>query len=95
MQALAEHLPNHLIPQDVASGMHLICDLGPALAGLCDRDVAAIGQKAGLSLRALSLYPEAPDGLQGVVMGYAAFDEAALINAVERLAVALGSSEQG
>ncbi len=95
MQALADFLPNHLIPQDVASGMHLICDLGPALAGLHDVDVAAIGQKAGLSLRALSRYPEAPDGLQGVVMGYASFDEAALTNAVERLAVALIGSEQG
>ena len=95
LQALTDHLPDHLIPQDVASGMHLVCDLGPALRGRRDTEVVGIGQSAGLTLRALSRYPEAPEGLQGVVMGYAAFDDAALIDGVRLLAVALGASEQG
>lgn len=84
MAALASALPGIVIPRDIASGMHLVCDLG--LGTPPDREVAAMARAAGLGLRALSTYPEAPATLSGLVLGFAAFPEAALDAGVARLA---------
>ena len=94
LQALEAQLPGYLIPQDIASGMHLVCDLGPELKGMRDADVVAKGASVGLTLRALSQYPQAPDNLQGIVMGYAAFDDIRLVQAVRDLAAVLTASKK-
>lgn len=85
LEALRHDLEGWLEPRDIASGMHLVCGLGPKLAGQGDRDIAEAAQEAGLELRPLSGYRHAPEGLRGLVLGYAAFDDAALREGVARL----------
>ncbi|PWE32449.1 PLP-dependent aminotransferase family protein [Maritimibacter sp. 55A14] len=85
--AITAEIPDLLIAPPDPSGMHLVAGLGPALAGrVHDREIAAAAQEAGLTLRALSAYATGPGARQGLVLGYAAFDEAALRDAVARLA---------
>lgn len=68
------------------AGMHLTCPLGPALAGrVSDRQIAMMGDAAGLYLRALSTHSVLPDPPQGLLLGYAAFDDTALRDAAARL----------
>ncbi len=93
--ALARHLPDHLTAPKDPSGMHLVCGLGPALDGRRDTEVAALADKAGLTLRPLSAYWPGGSGPQGLVIGYAGFDARTLEDAVARLARALDAPQPG
>ncbi|MDK3018883.1 MocR-like pyridoxine biosynthesis transcription factor PdxR [Pseudodonghicola flavimaris] len=65
-----------------ASGMHLCLPLAGALADRSDdRAIAAAAAPAGLSPRALSSHSVLPDPPQGLLLGYAGFDEATLTQA--------------
>ncbi|RVV98851.1 PLP-dependent aminotransferase family protein [Mesobaculum littorinae] len=85
LQLLRSRLDGWLVPQDAGSGMHLVCRPGERLDGRSDRDIAAAAQEAGIDCRALSSYPLAPEGLNGLVLGFSAFDEAQLTRGVEIL----------
>lgn len=93
--AIARHLPDHLTAPPDASGMHLVCGLGPALHGRRDTEIAARADKAGVNLRPLSTYWPGGGGPQGLVLGYAGFDANDLEDAVARLAHALGLPQPG
>ncbi|MGZ2258024.1 MocR-like pyridoxine biosynthesis transcription factor PdxR [Roseobacter sp. A03A-229] len=78
------------------SGMHLCCPLRPALAADCrDVEIAAACGAAGLTVRALSAHCVLPDAPQGLLLGYAGFDEAALSAATATLTTVLGALAPG
>ncbi|MBW4707413.1 PLP-dependent aminotransferase family protein [Roseobacter sp. YSTF-M11] len=79
-------LADDLVVTPDPSGMHLCCPLAPALADIAtDKDVSELGAAHGLTVRALSSHAVLPDPPQGVLLGYAAFDEDALRESAEVL----------
>ncbi len=90
LAALAAEAQGLLVAKPDPAGMHLIAKLTPDLAGrMTDRDVEARGAEAGVIARALSNYYTEGPPQQGLVLGYAGFDEAALAAGVAKLAAAL------
>ncbi|MEV8465885.1 PLP-dependent aminotransferase family protein [Fluviibacterium sp. DFM31] len=84
--AILRRAPDLLQVSEDPGGMHLTCPLGPALVGrVQDTEIAQAGTDHGLHLRALSAYSVLPDPPQGLVLGFAAYDEAALTAAATRL----------
>ncbi len=72
------------------AGMHIIAKLAPDLASrMSDKEVEARGASAGVIAQALSSYYTEGPVRQGLVLGYAGFDEAALTEGVKRLTAAL------
>ena len=70
--------------------MHVIARLAPDVADrMTDTDVEACAAKAGVIARALLAYYKEGAPQQGLVLGYAGFDEGALVEGVDRLAEAL------
>lgn len=68
------------------SGMHLCMPLSPKLRHTAqDKTIADAAQKRGIHLRALSSHCVLPDPPQGLILGYAAFDEKTLTNAAQKL----------
>ncbi len=87
------HLLNALAPvadlldlQPDASGMHLCV---PPTASLVDQmsdlEISKRAERDGLRISALSAHCVLPEKLQGLLLGYAAFDEDTLSDATERL----------
>ncbi|MCV3272040.1 MocR-like pyridoxine biosynthesis transcription factor PdxR [Roseobacter sinensis] len=68
------------------SGMHLCCLLRPALRAVrSDAEISAACAAAGLNVRALSSHCVLPDPPQGLLLGYAGFDEETLKAAARTL----------
>ncbi|WP_138465938.1 PLP-dependent aminotransferase family protein [Poseidonocella sp. HB161398] len=68
------------------SGMHLMLPLGPDLAGrVPDREISARAAAEGMVLRALSAHARLPDAPEGLILGYAGFEEPRLGEAAEAL----------
>jgi len=97
LAALDRHMADHLRVDLPPAGMHVVADLALGLARrMSDREVARRAATAGVSAAPLSGYA-APAAMrvipgpvrQGVVLGYAAFDEESLETAALRLARAL------
>ncbi|OOY24125.1 GntR family transcriptional regulator [Thioclava sediminum] len=78
-------LEDYLQLQPDPSGMHLCAGLGPALAPFGDRAISERAKAEGLTLRALSSHARLPGAPQGLLLGYAAFDERALSTAANTL----------
>lgn len=94
--AALSHIPELITVPDDPAGMHLCCGLGPALAGrVSDTDLSQMGAAQGLSLRALSSHSVLPEPPQGLVLGYAAYDEAALEQASTALVRLLRQAQPG
>ncbi|MFD1159608.1 MocR-like pyridoxine biosynthesis transcription factor PdxR [Roseovarius aestuarii] len=74
------------------SGMHLCLSLKPQLARrVSDQEICRRAKKIGLHVGALSDHCVLPDKMQGLLLGYAAFDEQALSEAADRFANLLRS----
>ena len=74
------------------SGMHLCCPLRSELSErVSDKHIAALGDEQGFILRALSAHSILPDSPQGLLLGYAAFDDENLIQAAQKLTGILSS----
>ena len=83
--------PDLLIPEERAAGLHLLARLGPALAAhMEDAEAASRAQAAGVTVAPLSRYYHAPPAGQGLVFGFAAFEEEEMVRAMKRLREALG-----
>lgn len=68
------------------SGMHIYVRLRPKLARkTTDTKIEKLGRRDGLTLRALSPHSVLPNPPQGLLLGYAAFDELALTEAAGKL----------
>lgn len=81
--AIRRHLDGILAVDPSDAGMHLVAHLDPAIP---DRSVAAEAARAGMGVTALSHYAAGPAPGNGLVLGYAAHDEATLDAGVGRLA---------
>ncbi len=83
-------IPDKLVAAPDPAGMHVIARLAPDVADrMTDTDVEACAAKAGVIARALLAYYKEGAPQQGLVLGYAGFDEGALVEGVDRLAEAL------
>ena len=89
-QALREAIEHHagdlLSTSPEPAGMHLICTLRN---GMNDRDASKRAAKAGLLAPALSDYFAGEPFRQGLVLGYAGFDETIIDTSIKTLAQAL------
>jgi GntR family transcriptional regulator/MocR family aminotransferase len=83
-----------VLPTD--SGMHALARLGPSLPdALKDREAAALALAAGVEAAPLSAYATQPGGTRMLLLGFAAFREEALGNAMDRLGAALSRVARG
>jgi GntR family transcriptional regulator/MocR family aminotransferase len=74
-----------IIPQHADAGMHLCCQLGSRMAGWSDQEIANAAKTRGLGLKALSTYSQSVDAPQGLLLGFAGFDEEVLRGASQTL----------
>ncbi len=87
LDAAARHLDGLLEVEPEAGGMHLTARLAPALAArMTDADLSGLARGHGLTLSALSSFYRGTAPGQGVLMGYAGFDETELDAACSKLA---------
>lgn len=92
LDAASRHLSGLLEVAPDEAGMHLVADLAPALAARMD-DIAAASRAAvaGIATSAVSGYYMGAARRQGLMLGYAAFDETEIDAAARRLARALAA----
>jgi len=89
--AASRHLDGLLDLAPDEAGMHLTASLSPSLAARMDDTAAAAkAARAGIATTALSGFYMGEARRQGLLLGYAAFDDAAIEDAARRLARALG-----
>lgn len=90
--AIGTHCAGLLDIAPAAAGMHLVAGLTPRLAARMDDAEASTRARArGVSARALSGYYAGATHRQGLVLGYAGFNDAQIERAAENLALALRS----
>jgi GntR family transcriptional regulator/MocR family aminotransferase len=85
-EAIARNAGDLLSTAPEPAGMHLICTLRN---GMSDREASKRAAKAGLLAPALSDYFAGEPFRQGLVLGYAGFDETVINTSIETLALAL------
>lgn len=86
ISSAATYLDGLLELRPVAAGMHLVAELAPALAErLDDADIAAQAAGDAITLQPLSSFYADTPLKQGLIMGFAGFDEAAIEAGAERL----------
>jgi len=85
-EAIARHAAGVLSTTPEPAGMHLICTLEN---GMNDREASKRAAKAGLLAPALSDYYAGQPFRQGLVLGYAGFDETVIDASIKKLAQAL------
>lgn len=89
--ALQARLGGLLEVAPAPAGMHLVAGLAPALARrMDDAEAAARAAGAGVTVQPLSSYFAGPPLRQGLILGYAGFDEMAMTAGLDRLKRALG-----
>ena len=90
LDAAGRHLGGLLELAPDEAGMHLLAGLSPALAArLDDRQVAQKAAAANVAVAPLSRFYAGPPRRQGLLLGYASFDEAIIEDAAKRLARSL------
>ena len=89
-EAIARHAGDVLATTPEPAGMHLICTL---TNGMNDRDASRRAAKVGLLAPALSDYFAGQPFRQGLVLGYAGFDETVIDASIKKLAEALRRQE--
>ena len=88
--AVERHLGDMLTVEPAPAGMHLIAQLTPELAAhIDDAEVSRLADEAGVTAVPLSLFYNGKPARQGLVLGYAGFDEEAIEDAARRLQGAL------
>jgi GntR family transcriptional regulator/MocR family aminotransferase len=85
-EAIAQHAGDLLSTAPEPAGMHLICTLRN---GMNDRDASKRAAEAGLVAPALSNYFAGVPFRQGLILGYAGFDETVIDTSIKTLAQAL------
>jgi GntR family transcriptional regulator/MocR family aminotransferase len=86
LAAIARHASGILEAAPEPAGMHLVSRL---MNGIDDREAEARAAQAGIIASALSRYFAGEPARQGLLLGYAGFDEETIADAVARLAQAL------
>ena len=90
LTAAEKHLGGLLELAPDEAGLHLVAGLAPDLASrLSDREVVETAAAAGVALVALSGYYRGRATRQGLLLGYAAYNEREIAAAVRKLAAAL------
>ena len=90
LEAARTHLGGLLELSADPAGLHLIAGLSPALAQRAnDRDIEGIAAAAGVVAVALSRFYARRPARQGLLLGYAAFDEGTIDQAARQLAARL------
>lgn len=93
LRAIDMHLKGLLIAEPAEAGMHLVARFTPALLKrMDDIEASERAAQAGVVAKPLSGYSALANPGQGLVLGFAAFDEPAIEEAARRLAEALSPS---
>ena len=88
--AARRHFAGLLEVRPAPAGMHLVAALAPELARrMSDEQAARLAAEAGITAPALSSFYAGPPAGQGLLLGYAAFDEHEIAAAAARLAAVL------
>jgi GntR family transcriptional regulator / MocR family aminotransferase len=87
VEEISRELSGMLDAGPAGSGMHLV---GWLPEGVDDREASRLAARQGVEAPPISLYRTRPDGRSGLMLGYAAVDEAEMRDGVRRLAKALG-----
>ena len=86
ISALEGEVADLLDVEPASGGMHIIANFTAKLAKrMTDADLSAHANAVGVTAQALSFYYSRKPAQQGLVLGYAGFDETAIEIAVERL----------
>lgn len=86
----------YLDMQPDASGMYLCCALRSDISlEFTDSEISRLATQRRLDVRALSFYSVLPDPPQGLLLGYAAFDEDTLDRAAGILTEVLSATAKG
>ena len=89
--AARRHLAGLLDVSASPAGMHLVATMTPALSQrMSDKDASRRAAAMGVSAPALTAFYAGKPDRQGLILGYAAFDETMIERATVRLAEALG-----
>ncbi len=89
LEGISRQLSGLLDASPAGSGMHLV---GWLPEGADDREASRRAAKQGVEAPPISLYRTHPGGRGGLMLGYAAVDEAGIRDGVRRLAKALGEA---
>ncbi len=90
LTAGADALDGLLELEPASAGMHLVANFHRKLARrMSDKEASQRADTAGLTARSLSAFYAGKALRQGLILGYAGFDDDALIDGVRRLAAAL------
>lgn len=94
VKSLEDGAEDVLLVAPASGGMHVIADLGPKLAArMTDREAAERAAAAGVTASALATYYAGKPSRQGLVLGYAGFDEDTLRSSAVNLVNALGAAK--
>lgn len=86
IDAVEQHLDGLLTVEPAPSGMHLIAELAPSLAArMDDAEASRRAAEVGVTAIPLSLFFDGPATRQGLVLGYAGFEESAIDDAARKL----------
>ena len=84
--AISDHLSDYLETETAPAGMHLVTRFKPAVLDRCsESEIVAQARSSGLTLRPLSGYFTSPNPPKGLVLGFAAFDEAEINQGIKKL----------
>ena len=90
--AIREYLSDFLETETAPAGMHLVTRFKPALLNRCsETEIIDRARSNGLTLRPLSGYFTSPNPPKGLVLGFAAFDEAEITQGIKILASIINS----
>ena len=90
LKSLNTHADDLLIAKPASGGMHIIAALTPKLARrVADNEASVRIAKAGVTATALSTFFEGRAGQEGLVLGYAGYDDDSIECAVRQMAQAL------
>jgi GntR family transcriptional regulator/MocR family aminotransferase len=87
--AIARDAEGILSAQAEPAGMHLVC----RLTNMDDRQAETLASEAGIAASALSRYFAGAPSRQGLLLGYAGYDEQTIDDAVKRLGDALRATK--
>lgn len=86
---IERYLSHWLIPHVQPTGMHVVCSFAPPLRKVSDHAVSSKAKRRGVVVHALSSYAQVSPEHQGLVLGFAAFDENQLETAALQLKLVL------
>lgn len=85
LEQIDKHLQEWITLDTQPNGMHVVCYLTKELEAVGDKEIAKAALEQGVFVSPLSQYYKTPTLRQGLILGFAAYEEEAIISAVAKL----------